>query len=101
MTQCGPFGVFTPKPQGFHHLVKTLHVYILCVPVAPLRGLCPSRLAQDGMYSGVPISLVHNRSLLERVEYSLAGVWLNKAWSVFTVEYYASAQKHEVLEGLI
>lgn len=64
MTQYGPFG---------GHLVKTLHVYIRRVLVAPLRGLCPSRLAQDGLYGDVPISLVHNRSRLEPIEYSSTG----------------------------
>lgn len=51
----------------------------------------------DRQYINIHCSIIHNDQKVRTTQASLTDEWLNKMWSIHTVEYYSVRKKNEVL----
>ena len=57
-----------------------------------VENLCPHRNLHMDVYS----SFIHNCHSLEATKWPLVGEWVDKLWSIQTMEYYSGLKRNEL-----
>ena len=81
--------------------LKSLNIELLYDPAVPLLAIYPkrieSRVWEGSLYTHVHSSIIHVIHNSQKMEKPSTDGWINKMWSVCTVEYYSALKRKNIL----